>query len=533
MSQDRTVISNSANRRFVAGRYELEKKLGGGGMGQVYAARQVGVGNRVAIKFLAPQLCHDESFVKRFTQEARVSLEVTHPGAAQLLDTGREEDGQLFIVFELVEGEDLRQRLERDGALDFREAKEIILKVAEVLAFAHSRGIVHRDIKPENVRINKDLAGTHVKVLDFGIARLTQDAGARLTTEGGIAGTPQYMAPEQIRAEEVDARTDLYALGLLLYEMVTGRPAFVAGSTHALMFAQVHDPLPPLKAAQPGRDFPELDEVLRRACAKDRSARFGTMREFIEALQALPEPAWGRAPTPLPPARPPPVVPPAQLATPMPGKPERSSPLPWLAIVGIGVAALAGGAAVKFFGQQGAGPTLTPAGSHPWGCVELDYYSPELTKLDIPQLEARVRNLRISPPSANEKQLPMLKASSENMAPEKRECFYRAALVGTVASEATVLKSVPEQWGQAHEVEELKTLFLELPLKQKWSLAQRRKILDTIENLFIANLKKDAPGDGDYWRRMYFGIELTCEATDETLQKLGAKRSTSCLNLSP
>ena len=530
---DRTVISDSNNRRFVAGRYELEKKLGGGGMGQVYLARQVSVGNRVAIKFLAPQLCHDEMFVKRFLQEARVSLEVTHPGAAQLLDTGREEDGQLFIVFELVEGEDLRQRLERDGALGFREAKEIILKIGEVLAFAHGRGVVHRDIKPENVRIRKDLAGTHVKVLDFGIARLTQDAGARLTTEGGIAGTPQYMAPEQIRAEDVDARTDLYAVGLLLFEMVSGRPAFVAGSTHALMFAQVNDPLPRIKDVQPGRDFPELDEVLQKACAKNRADRYANMSEFISALQALPEPQWGRAPTPLPPPKGPPVVPVENRATPMPGATQvTSGPLPWLALGGILVAALAGGAAVKLFGQ-GPAVATPPVAAHPWGCVELDYFDPSLTRLDIPELEERVRHSRITPPSAAKKQLESLRASTENMAPDHRGCFYRAALVGSVASEATVLKTVPEQWGQAHEVEELKTLFLEMPLKQKWDLQQRRKILDTIENLFIANLRKDDPEDGDYWRRMYFGIELTCEATDAALEKLGAKRSKSCLNLSP
>ena len=191
--------------QVVAGRYQLLRKIGSGGMGAVYLAKQLGVGKQVALKFLPAHLSDDPQLRKRFEREAALTLEVSHPGAAQLLDTGVDEDGHLFLAFEYVEGEDLCALLDREGALPFADAQAIVCKVAETLAFAHARGVVHRDIKPENIRVRRDLAGWHVKVLDFGIARLADEVGTRLTMEGGVAGTPRYMAPEQISASTIDA----------------------------------------------------------------------------------------------------------------------------------------------------------------------------------------------------------------------------------------------------------------------------------------------------------------------------------------
>jgi len=194
-------MSAPAVGQVIAGKYRIISRLGSGGMGLVYLAERVGVGSRVALKFLDPAPSEDETRIARFLREAKVGLEVQHPGAAQILDLGRDESLRLFLCFELAEGEDLREIIKREGRLRAGEAIDIALQVAQVLAFAHDRHIVHRDVKPENVRVRRDLAGPHVKVLDFGIARLLKDAGVRLTAEGMLAGTPRYMAPEQVKDE--------------------------------------------------------------------------------------------------------------------------------------------------------------------------------------------------------------------------------------------------------------------------------------------------------------------------------------------
>jgi serine/threonine-protein kinase len=198
-------------------------------MGQVFLAEPVSGGPKVAMKFLEPEPGGDDSRVARFLREARVALELQHPGAVQVLDLGRDESSsndpssmRLFMCFELVEGEDLRELLKHEGRLTFSEARDVTLQVAKVLAHAHARGIVHRDVKPENLSVRRDQVGIHVKVLDFGIARLLKDAGVRLTAEGMLAGTPRYMAPEQVNDEPITAAVDQYALGLVFFELLTG-----------------------------------------------------------------------------------------------------------------------------------------------------------------------------------------------------------------------------------------------------------------------------------------------------------------------
>lgn len=282
--------------QIIAGRYKLLRSLGQGGMGLVFLAEQLGVGNQVAVKFLDPEPTADDTRIARFLREAKVGLEVKHPGAAQVLDLGRDESLRLYLVFEYVEGDDLRGLLRDEGRLTWDEAREVALRVAEVLAFAHERGVVHRDIKPENIRVRRDLAGLHVKVLDFGIARLIKDAGVRLTAEGSLAGTPRYMTPEQVRDGPIDARTDGYALGLVLFEMLSGAAAFSGRNVSQILLKQVQDPLPPLKWVDPQLDFPAVDAFLAKACAKAPDERFQTMVDFVRALKALPVDAgaWPR-----------------------------------------------------------------------------------------------------------------------------------------------------------------------------------------------------------------------------------------------
>lgn len=286
-SADRPSSSSRASLQVIAGRYQLLRKIGSGGMGAVYLAKQLGVGNQVALKFLPSHLSDDPQLRKRFEREAALTLEVTHPGAAQLLDTGIDDEGHLYLAFEYVEGEDLSALLDREGALPFHEAVDLVSKVAETLHFAHGKGVIHRDIKPENLRVRRGLAGLHVKVLDFGIARLADEVGTKLTVEGGVAGTPRYMAPEQIATGEIDARTDVYALGLVLFEVLTGREAFSHDNTSQLLWAQLHEAVPVLHDVQPLREYPALDAVIAKACAKEPAQRYPDMQALVMALKEL------------------------------------------------------------------------------------------------------------------------------------------------------------------------------------------------------------------------------------------------------
>lgn len=593
--------SGSQPSRIVAGRYQIVRKVGSGGMGAVYLAHQLNVGNQVAIKFLPAHLAEDPELRRRFEREAKLTLQVTHPGAAQLLDTGQDEDGHLFLVFEFVEGDDLSTLLDRDGALAYDEAFAVTLKVAEALAYAHQKGVIHRDVKPENIRVRRDLAGLHVKVLDFGIARLADDAATRLTVEGGIAGTPRYMAPEQITGGTVDARTDLYALGLVLFEMLSGRRAFDGKSPSQLMWAQLNEPVPPLRSVQPLRDHQALDAIIAKACAKLPGERFGSMGEMIRALQAVPSPHWpavrpvessgqGFDPTVVlgrtgrttlahrkvakvglavaavaavgagaalwvaigsgkssdstreevatQAATPAPAVAdatPAAPATPVASTTSRTAQT----VVGTKGLVIINGEPVRP-GVLNANPQLAiapaaTAAADAGDCPALRMYDPAIAKLSVLQLEQRARDARHLAPSVALRQLETLRASAENYAIDMRECLYRASLVQSVLNERTVLQSTPGLWGHTKELPELERLFMEQPLREDWSVAQRRSVLDQVERLFIANLSKEAPGDETYWRRMYYGILFSCEASDAALAAAKTRRPAdgNCVKLKP
>lgn len=274
--------------RVIKGKFKLIKRLGQGGMGTVYLAEQVGLGNRLALKFLKAEFSADAEIARRFLNEAKSYARVAHPNAVALHDFGQDDDGNLFIAMELCEGVDLKRVIGERGRLGLSDAVEIVLQVADVLTSAHENGIVHRDLKPENIMVRKTRRGLHVKVLDFGIARM-MDAGTRLTMAGSIAGTPRYMSPEQVEGKDVDHRADVYSLGIVLFETLTGRQPFDGTTVAEILRRQVTEPLPHLVEFCAELDLPDLDGVVQRACAKRRDDRWPDMTAFAQALsQATP-----------------------------------------------------------------------------------------------------------------------------------------------------------------------------------------------------------------------------------------------------
>jgi tetratricopeptide (TPR) repeat protein len=260
--------------------YTVEAKLGGGGMGVVYAARDTKLGRRVALKFLPPQWSQDESAKQRFIREAQAASATDHPNICTIHDISTDADGQLFIVMAHYGGQTLKQRLET-GALAVDEAVDIAAQVAEGLAKAHAQGVVHRDIKPGNLMLTED----GVRILDFGLAKFA-DARLKLTLEGSTVGTIAYMSPEQARGDEADGRSDVWAVGVALYEMLTGDVPFKGGYPEAIAHAIKNDPPAPIRAAVP--EVSEgLERLVFRALHKDPNVRFQTARDLARALRIL------------------------------------------------------------------------------------------------------------------------------------------------------------------------------------------------------------------------------------------------------
>jgi serine/threonine-protein kinase len=264
---------------LIAERYELEELVGSGGMSSVYRAHDRLLERSVALKILHEQFTRDEDYVERFRREARSVAQLTHPNIVTVIDRG-EQDGRQFIVFEYVDGMNLKQLVESDGPLPVREAIELALQVARGLAFAHGQGLVHRDVKPQNVLLDAD---GRAKVTDFGIARSLDVEGVTIT--GTIMGTSSYIAPEQARGEPVDEQTDVYSLGCVLYELLAGDVPYEGDNFVTVAMRHVNDPVPSVREVRP--DVPlRLDWAIERAMAKDRDERFASMAEFASELEA-------------------------------------------------------------------------------------------------------------------------------------------------------------------------------------------------------------------------------------------------------
>lgn len=275
--------------KIIAGRYELGELIGRGGMAEVYSGVDTRLGRTVAIKLLKADLAADSSFEIRFRQEAQASARMAHPTIVRVYDAGDEitidsngvERHLPYIVMELVRGEVLRETL-RSRKLTQQEAIAYATGVLTALEFSHAAGVVHRDIKPANVMITDSNA---VKVMDFGIARAVSDSSATLAHTNGIVGTAQYFSPEQARGETVDLRTDLYSTGVLLYEMLTGRPPFTGETAVSVAYQHVSELAPTPSTINPSISS-AIDSVVMKSLAKDRNARFQSASEFRAALIA-------------------------------------------------------------------------------------------------------------------------------------------------------------------------------------------------------------------------------------------------------
>jgi tetratricopeptide (TPR) repeat protein len=361
--------------------YEIVRKIGGGGMGVVYAARDTKLGRLVALKFLPPQWSHDEGAKQRFMREAQAASATDHRNICTIHDIGSTDDGRLFIVMAHYDGQTLKQKLEA-GPLEIETAIEIAAQVAEGLAKAHSQGVVHRDIKPGNLMVTEEA----VKILDFGLAKFA--TALQLTIEGSTLGTAAYMSPEQVRGEETDARSDLWSLGVVLYEMLAGRVPFHGAYAEAVAYAIRNETPASLRSLRP--EVPAaLEQLVFRTLHKEPAVRYQSARDLARALRML----QGRTiaqdllTEPLPELRRSTVVPPPA--------PRRS----WGRRAAIGVAILAVVAA-------GAYPLLTrsvdrvPVAIAPvvnqTGYAELDPYRLALTHVLVSEL-AESPNIRVVP----------------------------------------------------------------------------------------------------------------------------------------
>ncbi len=342
----------------LGGRYRLVELLGQGGMATIYRATDAQLGREVAVKVLHPEYGRDPDFVARFKQEAQAAASLSHPNIVGVYDFGTDADGP-YIVMELVDGEDVATLIARNGPLPPRQAARLAAEVAHALAAAHARGIVHRDVKPGNVLVSSD---GRVKVADFGIARAWADA--RLTLPGVTLGSVHYFSPEQALGEQATEASDIYSLGIVLYELLSGRRPWEGDSAAAVAMARIAAPPPLVSAVRPNVP-PILEAIDRRALSPDPAARFDSARAMAEALEAFlaegagrpAAPAASAAPPPatVPPSPPPaaarpyppdayarvpaPAVPPAPPPAPVPRRElepeERRGTSPWIWLAGL------------------------------------------------------------------------------------------------------------------------------------------------------------------------------------------------------
>ncbi len=383
---------------LVGGRYRLVRRIGEGAMGSVYLARHEGLQRSVAVKFLKEELTGNREVAERFAREAIAAARLEHPNVIAVHDAGTDEQGRCFLAMEYVEGELLRDVLERARALPHVRVIELARPIAKALDHAHSLGIVHRDVKPENVLIGRREGVECVKVIDFGIAKIFQPdgpAGAALTRTGIVLGTPEYMAPEQAAGTAIDHRADLYALAVVVYEMTVGRRPFDHEDIMALLMAHLTATPPVPSAVYPEGHFsPDVDAVFARALAKAPADRHASAVEFIDALErAFDAPPIVRTPTePAPPEAPAP----APVAAPAPAPVARGGALPplarWVGVAGAAALALALLLAASRGARERAdlGPEATPVAARRPTAPS----NPEQRTAPVEDLRARIAALR-------------------------------------------------------------------------------------------------------------------------------------------
>ena len=284
--------------RTFAGKYLVQQVLGAGAMGKVYLAEHLALGRPICIKILHPHLAEDKSLTKRFHREARAASRLNHPNSIQVIDFGQSEDGVLYIAMEYVPGIDLRRIIKRDFPLPTPRIIRMLGQVLSALEEAHGQGVIHRDLKPENIMIGDSRAEQdHVKVLDFGIAKIQEPGpeGGTLTVAGIVCGTPEYMAPEQARGDPLDPRVDLYAAGIILYQMLSGELPFKADSALATVTKHLTEqPIPPhVRRPDLSVDM-RLEAICLRAMSKDREQRYPSALAMKKDLESV---SWGTDPS--------------------------------------------------------------------------------------------------------------------------------------------------------------------------------------------------------------------------------------------
>ena len=288
--------ASSLSGQVLDSRYQVQKKLGEGGMSYVYLAREVATGHDVAIKVLSPKLATDRSSVERLRREAGLAMRLEHPNVCRILRLGESEDGLIYLVMPFLKGELLSDREVRGGPMAVDVGVPVLQQVCAGLHHAHELQIVHRDLKPENIMIVAEDGGSErAVVMDFGLAKERRAEGqlAKLTATGIILGTPEFMSPEQIRGKQLDARSDIYALGIVAFEMFTGKLPFQGRNAQEMMIARLRGQ--PMKLRQLRTDAPEpLEKALARAMESNPDNRYDTALDFAAALAGVAGGGGGR-----------------------------------------------------------------------------------------------------------------------------------------------------------------------------------------------------------------------------------------------
>ena len=283
--------ASSLTGQILDGRYQVVKKLGEGGMSYVYLARETATNDTVAIKVLSPKLSNERSSVERLRREAGLAMRLEHPNVCKILRLGETEDSLIYLVMPYLQGELMSDREIRGGPFTLEQGMPLLIQMCRGLHHAHELHIIHRDLKPENVMLIEDpdvQGGMRAVVMDFGLAkeRRAEPEVAKLTATGIVLGTPEFMSPEQIRGKTLDGRSDIYALGILAFEMFTGTLPFQGRSAQEMMIARLRGNATPLRQSKP--ELPaKLEQVIARALETDPEKRWASMHAFAEALSTV------------------------------------------------------------------------------------------------------------------------------------------------------------------------------------------------------------------------------------------------------